>query len=98
MNPSYAPGWYWLGVAQYFKNQYDEAIPAFKKVINLGQTGPQLQSSYNFLGWAYLQKDNYNEAIGYFNRSLELEPRDQSSLRGRGWSYLCTGKNVRGNT
>ena len=93
MNPSYAPRWYWLGVAQFYKKQYDEAIPAFKKVIDLRQTGPQLQSSYDFLGWAYFYKGDYAEAIMNFNRSLELEPRDQESLRGRGWSYFNTGKN-----
>lgn len=86
-SPYYAPGWYWLGIGNYRKGNYDEAIPAFKKVLELKPTGPQYQSSYDYLGWAYYNKADYREAVNYFAKSLELSPKDGSSLSGAGWSY-----------
>lgn len=90
LDPSYAPGWYWLGVAYYRKVQYDEAIQAFRKVIELKTSGPQYQSSYDFLGWSYFNKGNYENAISHFNNSLELKPNDHSSLQGRAYCYSYT--------
>lgn len=86
IDPKFASNWYWMGVAYYQKGNYDEAIPALKKVIDLGEAGPKLQSSYDFLGWAYFQKGNYDEAIRHLNKAIELEPTDNGSLRGRGWA------------
>jgi len=53
LNPQYAPNWYWMGIAYYRKGNYDEAIQALNKVVELRPTGDQIQSSYNHLGWAY---------------------------------------------
>jgi tetratricopeptide (TPR) repeat protein len=87
IDPAYAPGWYWLGVAYYRKAQYDEAINAFLKVIALKPIGDQFQSSYNFLGWSYYLKGSYDEALNQFNRTLQINPNYHDSLRGRGWTY-----------
>ncbi len=91
LNPQYAPNWYWLGVAYYRKGNYDEAIHALNKVVELRQTGAQLQSSYNHLGWAYYIKGNYDEAIRDLNKAIELNPTDNGSLRGRGHAYYMKG-------
>ena len=88
IDPNYARNWYWLGVAYARKGNYDEAIPAFKKVIELKPTDVQYQSSYDFLGWAYYLNGDYDEAINYFAESLKLSPKDTSSLTGIGWSYF----------
>ncbi|MBI4823824.1 MAG: tetratricopeptide repeat protein [Nitrospirae bacterium] len=86
LNPRYAPNWYWLGVAYFRKSNYDEAIRAFNRVVELRPAGDQFQSSYNFLGWAYYQKGNYDEAIRDLNKAIELKPTDSDSLRIRGWA------------
>ena len=86
-NPHYAPGWYWLGVAQFRQGRYDDAITAFKKVVELKPIGEQWISSHSFLGWSYYWKKNYGEALDYFNRALKINPQYHESLRGRGWTY-----------
>lgn len=91
IEPSYAPGWYWLGVANFRKAQYDVAIQAFSKVIELKPSGVQYQSSYDFLGWSHYWKGDFKKAISYFNSSLKIKPNDQGSLNGRGWSYYKKG-------
>ena len=91
LNPAYAPNWYWMGVANFKKGQYDEAIQPFKKVIELKPDGPQVQSSYSFLGNIYHQKGNYDEAIFNYNKALELNPKDINALESRGNSYYQKG-------
>lgn len=96
MDRTYYPAWYWLGVAYYDKGDYDEAIPAFQKVIELMPSGPQFQSSYKFLCWSYYKKGNYDTAIRYFNEALKhIEPGDRdelkSTLEGRSKAYYWKG-------
>ena len=42
-------------------------------------------------GWSYNQKGNYDEAIRVFNRALEINPKDETALRGRGWAKYHKG-------
>ena len=91
LNPQYAPNWFWLGVAYYRKGNYDEAIPAFKKVIELKPDGGQYQSSYSFLGAIYRVNANYDESVLYLNKALELNPGDNASLINRSHSYYKKG-------
>jgi tetratricopeptide (TPR) repeat protein len=96
-NPSYAPGWYWLGVGHYKKGQYDEAITAMNRHISLRSGGIQEQTAYDFLGWAYYWKGRYTEALNTFTSGLAILPSDQKHwiqdvARGRGWAYYQLGK------
>ncbi len=91
LNPQYAPNWYWMGIAYYRKGNYDEAIPAFKKVIDLKPDEAQYQSSYHHLGAAYYMKGNYDESIRDLNKAIELKPTDSDLLRIRGWAYYMKG-------
>ena len=91
IDPNYAPNWYWMGLAYYRKGNYEEAIPAFKKVIELKPDGVQFQSSYHFLGIAYSKKGNYDEAIRDLNKAIELKLSDADSLNWRGFAYYKKG-------
>jgi tetratricopeptide (TPR) repeat protein len=96
LNPQYAPNWYWMGIAYYRKGNYDEAISAFKKVIELKPDGVQYQSSFYFLGTAYYLKGNYDEAIRDLNRAIENTNQNDkvalmTAIRGKAFSYLGLG-------
>ncbi len=86
-NPHYAPGWYWLGVAQFRQGRYDDAITAFKKVVELKPIGEQWISSHSFLGWCYYWKKDYDEGLKYFHQALKINPQYYDSLKGRGWTH-----------
>lgn len=85
--PSYAPGWYWLGVAYFRKGGYQEAIPAFQKVFSLTSSGAQYESSYHFLGLAQSQLGIHTEAISNLSKSHALEPESPALLYDRGVAY-----------
>jgi tetratricopeptide (TPR) repeat protein len=91
-NPSYAPGWYWLGAAYYFENQYDPAIAALRKVVELNPRTAQLASSYELLGFSHFFKRDYPEAIRWFNLALEQNPRSLDAAYGRALCYLAQGR------
>ena len=56
-----------LGRIHLLAGRIDEAIPLFKKVIELSDNNA---SGYANLGFAYYYKNNETEAIKYFNQSL----------------------------
>jgi len=91
-NPSYAPGWYWLGVAYYRENKVDQAIPAFKKVTELRPNTLQLASSGEFLGTVYYFKRDFAEALRWFNLALGQNPNSLEGRAGRAHTYLLQGR------
>jgi tetratricopeptide (TPR) repeat protein len=91
-NPSYAPGWYWLGVAYYRENKVDQAIPAFKKVTELRPNTLQLASSGEFLGTIYYFKRDFAEALRWFNLALGQNPNSLEGRAGRAHTYLLQGR------
>ena len=56
-----------LGWPYYYTHQYDKAIAQFQRAL-------ELEPNYNLalynLGMCYLQKDNYAEAIAYFEKTI----------------------------
>ncbi len=57
----------------YFLNQrYDEAMPAFKKVIEIEPENPQ---GYYNLGLVFESKNMLLEAKEMFTKTLELDPK-----------------------
>lgn len=91
-NPSFAPGWYWLGVAYYREDQYDQAIVAFQKVAEIKPKTAQLPSSYEHLGFSNIFKKNYPEATRWFNLALDQNPNSMDATYGRAAGYLAQGR------
>ena len=91
-NPSYAPGWYWLGVAYYRENKVDPAIPAFQKVTELRPNTPQLASSSEFLGMVYYFKKDFAEALRWLDLALGQNPNSLDARVGRAYTYLLQGR------
>ena len=89
-NPSYAPGWYWLGMAYINSSQWDEAISALKKALGRNPSKDQRASSYYHLGFAYENKTEYEEAIQWYTRRLEIET-NVTTLMQRSHCYTYKG-------
>ncbi len=48
------------------------------------------QGAFN-MGWDYMTQDKYDEAIGAFSKSIELDPRNFSAYDNRGNAYFFKG-------
>ena len=60
-------------------DDYNNAIAAYKKSAELF---PDEATYYN-IGLIYEDKQQYNEALKYYNKALELNPKYDSALEGR---------------
>jgi Flp pilus assembly protein TadD len=92
LNPNYAPGWYWLGVGHFRKEQYDEAIRAFQKFFELKPTGVQVGSSYYFLGSAHRIKGQHQRAVQLLRHAVEAEPNNAVRHNELGLAYRGAGQ------
>jgi len=65
-----------MGKKQLEDGQYDDALNLFQKAILLNLNDPDL---WNLKGIALRSLGRYNEAIECFNKSLEIDPRDNNA-------------------
>lgn len=79
-----------LGWACYLERQYDKAIGWLKRGLELSEAWLLRV----LLGWVYLRKRKYAEAIEQFRKSSE-EPAMNFALSGLGEAYGCSGKERR---
>lgn len=86
-DPSYAPGWFWLGYGSYATQQYDEAIRALEKFLSRGPTGVQVPSAHTLLGRAYDAKNEGERAFTHYKRAVELGPDDATRQNNLGVAY-----------
>lgn len=68
---------YRLGLIFLMKEHYPEAVSHFKKVIEIDAAHVR---AYGGLGVAYQKLGNIPEAIGIFERILQLEPDNKVAL------------------
>ncbi len=52
---------------------------------------PDDAGSFNNIAWAYVQIGHYQEALGYAQIALEMEPNEGNTIDTRGWAYLGLG-------
>lgn len=57
--------------------------PLNRKTYDKANQGVKVLSGLKpiYEGWSYYQRDNYDEAIRVFNKALEINPKDESTLR-----------------
>lgn len=89
VDPSYAPGWHWLGQALKGKGQFKEAIQALKKATELD---PNDGVAHNNLGAAYLDSDQYDQAIQALKRAIKLTPNSSTAHHNLGVAYGKIGQ------
>lgn len=70
---------------EFTKNNNDSAITLYKKAI---LEDPENEYSLMNLGLCFINKNQYDTALIYLNRSLKTYPSFEAALYYRGWSYL----------
>ncbi len=58
------------------KRNFEEALSFFEQALLLNQNDPEL---WNYKGVALRSMGRYEEALECFNRSLEIDPRDNTA-------------------
>lgn len=64
---------YSLGLEHYNKKEYDKALKAFQAEIDNNRRN---SSAWGYLGLCYYYKDNYQESIRCYNKSIAIKPTD----------------------
>ena len=73
VKPDSAGAWFELGKAHYQDGQWDQAVDAFQKVIELD---PSFQAAYANLGAAYHRQERLDLAVSQYEQALALNPED----------------------
>ena len=68
---------YYLGVAFYKNNEFDKAVPRFKKVIILK---PDAQNLNSPLGLSLYKAKHYKESLQYLKHALDENPENKEAL------------------
>lgn len=66
------------------KKNYDEAISAFTKGINLN---PKYAEAYKHRGNAYMEKEQYDAAIADYTKYIQLDSKSAQIFHNRGRAY-----------
>jgi tetratricopeptide (TPR) repeat protein len=81
--------WNALGIAYGKKGEYDRAIEAFRKALELK---PDLYGAWSNLGVAYRAKGEHDRAIEAFRKALELKPDLHEAWYNLGVAYGTKGE------
>lgn len=79
-----------LGAIYLDKQNYDKAIAAFEKSIDLAPS--ELQLKYNSLGLAYLKKGLYGNAENILEIAVKIDPKDKYARNNLGVAYVRGSK------
>src|SRR5690242_12496431 len=86
--PQYRP-YYENGVAQYQKGAYMQALVEFQRAYDIV---PNATDVLLMLGWTNLKLHRFEEARGYFDRTLKIDSRIQEAEIGASFVALETGR------
>jgi len=77
--------YYALGIAYDDKEEYDKAIEAYKKAVEIN---PQREEAYNNMGIAHKNKKEYDKAIEAYKKAVEINPqKDEAYYNNMGNAY-----------
>ena len=77
-----------LSQAFYHQKDYQKAATFFEKLVDLGRGSEFVHTR---AGFAYLQLQQYSEAISHYQRALDYEDRNPSTHHSLGKLYAHTG-------
>jgi Flp pilus assembly protein TadD len=83
-----AEEWYTQGVGYLNARQFEKAVHAFTKAIELN---PQDEFSLMARGGCYMMSNRFSEAIRDFTRVIELNPQSSSAYLNRGQVHRIRG-------
>jgi len=79
-----AKSYYELGIQSQVLNEFDEAINAFKKSIELD---PKLIYNYTNLGSIYIKQGNFDDAVDILNEANKIDPENSDIHNNLGIAY-----------
>lgn len=66
---------------------------AEKHLLRHIELKPQEPNAYNYLGYMFIEQNkDFDRAIGYIKKALEIEPNNGAFLDSLGWAYFKIGK------
>ncbi len=74
---------YAAGLEQYKLEDYEAAIPLFKRALELS---PGLDDAESYLAWSYYHNGQYALATRHFRRALARQPGWEGLHNGLGWT------------
>jgi tetratricopeptide (TPR) repeat protein len=80
--------WFEKGYASHTSGNYNDAINAYSKAIELN---PKLAMAYNNRGNAYYMLGNHRQAIHDLDKAIELDPKLALAYHNRGLAYNGLG-------
>jgi tetratricopeptide (TPR) repeat protein len=83
-----AEDWFEKGNSFRIFNQYEEAIMAYTRALNIN---PRFADAYNNRGLARADKGNYDRSIADYNSALEINPRYALAYYNRGGVWVDKG-------
>jgi tetratricopeptide (TPR) repeat protein len=86
-----ADEWFEKGYSFIISGDYQNALDAFNKVIELNPT--KNEGAYFNRGFAYGKLGNYKQAIRDFDKAIEINPKASGTYQTRGASYKLLGNN-----
>jgi Tfp pilus assembly protein PilF len=91
LKPDFAPAINGLGNAYSAKGDWDQAIEAYRKIIEDVFYGTPHFALSN-MALAYYQKKDYVQAEKYFLEALKMSPDFVNALAGLATTYMATGR------
>jgi tetratricopeptide (TPR) repeat protein len=83
-----ATDWFEKGYAYHEAKEYQDAINAYTKAIELSPKNPV---GYYNRGIAYRELGNYNQAIADYTNAIKLDHKDALTYKSRGSAYGLLG-------
>jgi len=86
-NPQYLDGYMWIA-RTYSKMDPDYkmglAKPKFEKVIDIAKAdsignSSEMMDAFGYLGWYHSEKGNYSTSKAYYNRMINLDPKNKDN-------------------
>ena len=81
-----------IGVAYYYKGEYDKAVAWLKKAIDLKPVGEDGKSFYNVMGFIQISNENFESALLNFDKIKLLEPKTKEVYFGIGQARQGLGQ------
>jgi tetratricopeptide (TPR) repeat protein len=79
------------GSISYEKNDFDSAIESFQKALFLAEQDRLKADLYNFIGYAWLRKEEYLKSIPNFQKALEIIPQYGYANDNLGFAFIMHG-------
>jgi tetratricopeptide (TPR) repeat protein len=78
-----------IGMAYYYKEDYENALIYYKKAINLK---PDLDIIHCNLGHCLVKKESYEQAISEYSKAISLNSNNTDCYMNRGLTYFKIGQ------